>query len=122
MHYHPSVIKGEPFIGPSGRPEETIVYIPYSFGTPERHCFIRNLVSRNEIHELLVRRYMVHTVRCPTGTRFDSPCDRYVREVYDSLRRRGLLIQVERKNDAGSALYYCCSANATERRALGYHD
>ena len=54
---------------------------------------------------------MVHTVRCPTGTRFDSPCNRYVREVYDSLRRRGLLIQVERKNDAGSALYYCRSAN-----------
>lgn len=65
---------------------------------------------------------MVHTVRCPTETRFDSPCNRYVREVYDSLRRRGLLIQVERKNDAGSALYYCRSANATERRALGYHD
>ena len=65
---------------------------------------------------------MVHTVRCPTGTRFDSPCNRYVREVYDSVCCRGLLIQVERKNDAGSALYYCCSVNATERRALGYHD
>lgn len=45
MHYHPSIIKGEPFAGPSGRPGETIVYIPYSFGTPERHCFIRNLAS-----------------------------------------------------------------------------
>jgi hypothetical protein len=77
---------------------------------------------RNEILELLVRRYMVHTVRCPTGTCFDSPCNRYVREMYDSLRRRGLLIQVERKNDAGSVLYYCRSANATERRALGYYD
>lgn len=77
---------------------------------------------RNEILEPLVQRYMVHTVRCPTGTRFDSPCNRYVREVYDSLCRRGLLIQVEKKNDAGSVLYYCRSADAAERRALGYHD
>ena len=48
MHYHPSIIKGEPFAGPSGRPGETIVYIPYSFGTPERHCFIRNLASASD--------------------------------------------------------------------------
>lgn len=45
MHYHPSIIKGEPFAGPSGRPGETIVYIPYSFGTPERHYFVQNLAS-----------------------------------------------------------------------------
>lgn len=77
---------------------------------------------RNEILELLVRRYMVCTVRCPSGIRFDSPCNRYVREIYDSLCRRGLLIQTEKKNDAGSVLYYCRSANAAERRALGYHD
>lgn len=77
---------------------------------------------RNEILELLVQRYMVCTVRCPSGIRFDSPCNRYVREIYDSLCRRGLLIQTEKKNDAGSVLYYCRSANAAERRALGYHD
>ena len=47
---------------------------------------------RNEILELLVQRYMVCTVRCPSGIRFDSPCNRYVREIYDSLCRRGLLI------------------------------
>ena len=122
MHYHPSIIKGEPFAGPSGRPGETISLYPVQFRDSGTSLFRSEPCFRNEILELLVRRYMVHTVRCPTGTRFDSPCNRYVREVYDSVCCRGLLIQVERKNDAGSALYYCCSANATERRALGYHD
>lgn len=121
MHYHPSIIKGEPFAGPSGRPGETIVYIPYSFGIPERHCFIRNLASA------------MKSSSCSSGAIWYilSVARRELASIlpaigmfgrYDSLRRRGLLIQVERKNDAGSALYYYRSANATERRALGYHD
>ena len=96
MHYHPSIIKGETFAGPSGRPGETIVYIPYSFGISERHCFIRNLASA------------MKSSSCSSGA---------IWYILSAARRELASIL-----DAGSALYYCRSANATERRALGYHD
>lgn len=110
--------------------EEELEYYRRMNAKAVEHVFLETFRTRRKDHykyleeilEQLVRRYMVHTVRRPMGTCFDSPCNRYVREVYDSLCRRGLLIQVERKNDAGSVFYYCRSANTTERRALGYYD
>ena len=53
MRYYPSIIQGKPFTGPSGRPGDVTVYIPYSFGTPERHYFVQNLcpVSGSKIQD-----------------------------------------------------------------------
>lgn len=62
---------------------------------------------REEILELLVERFMVHTVCRPLGTSFDSPCNRYIREIYNDLLRRGLLVETRRKDRAGTMLFYC---------------
>lgn len=64
---------------------------------------------REEILDLLVVRFMVHTVRRPSGTSFDSPCNHYIREVYNDLLRRGSLIETRRKNRVGTILVYCRS-------------
>ena len=65
MHYYPSIIKGKPFAGPSGRSGETIVYIPYSFGMPERHYFIQNLapVSGSKIQDHPQRKALASLLR-----------------------------------------------------------
>lgn len=73
---------------------------------------------REDILGLLAGYYRIHTVRQPEGTSFDSPCLRYIREVYDSLRERGLLIEITKQDSSGSQQYYSRSINARERKSL----
>ncbi|MCM1301504.1 MAG: hypothetical protein NC226_07270 [Bacteroides cellulosilyticus] len=82
-----------------------------AFRTTEPKCF----KLRDVILDLLVLRFMVHTVRRPSGTSFDSPCNHYIREVYNDLLRRGLLVETRRKNRAGTILVYCQSNVPTDR-------
>lgn len=82
-----------------------------AFRTTEPKCF----KLRDVILDLLVQRFMVHTVRRPLGTSFDSPCNHYIREVYNDLLRRGSLVETRRKNRAGTILVYCQSNIPTDR-------
>ena len=73
---------------------------------------------REEILELLVDRFMVHTVCRPLDTSFDSPCNRYIREIYNDLLRRGLLYHEPRRSLANTYLNLKTNDYETENSAL----
>ncbi len=100
MHYYPSIIKGKPFAGPSGRSGETIVYIPYSFGMPERHYFIQNLapVSGSKIQDHPQRKALaslLRQLRC-NGFRYVAlyGIENDPVRFLDGLRQKGYTLEV----------------------------
>ena len=100
MHYYPSIIKGKPIAGPSGRSGETIVYIPYSFGMPERHYFIQTLapVSGSKIQDHPQRKALASLLpqlRC-NGFRYVAlyGIENDPVRFLDGLRQKGYTLEV----------------------------